>query len=236
MPILTKLDIEKLSRRVLANYLRQLDRPPERIDPIDFSERMLGLRFKATDLLLGKNILGLTSLADIEITVPYDNGQTQVLVLDGKTAYIDRQLMDIGNRGRLNFTMMHEAAHHLLDMFFPEERHPILCRAAGSEMFDRIEWQANVMASCLLMPRELVRKTMHELGLGKMSRQVHKIYLASDYSKLSRMAEKLGVSKTALFIQLNQLGLMDRYFFTPHSDMEILPTKEEIAMEALWLE
>ena len=118
MPILTKLDIEKLSRRVLANYLRQLDRPPERIDPIDFSERMLGLRFKATDLLLGKNILGLTSLADIEITVPYDNDQTQVLVLDGKTAYIDRQLMDIGNRGRLNFTMMHEAAHHLLDIFF----------------------------------------------------------------------------------------------------------------------
>ena len=236
MPILTKLDIEKLSRRVLVNYLRQLDSPPERIDPIDFSERMLGLRFKATNLLLGKNILGLTSLADIEITVSYDNGQTQVLVLDGKTAYIDRQLMDIGNRGRLNFTMMHEAAHHLLGMSLPKERQHIMCRAARTETFDRIEWQANIMASCLLMPRELVRKTMQELGLGKKSRQANKIYLASDYSKLSRMAEKLGVSKTALSIRLNQLGLMDRYFFTPHTNMEILPTKEEVAMEALWLE
>lgn len=236
MPILTKLDIEKLSRRVLANYLRQLDKTPERIDPIDFSERMLGLRFKATDLLLGKNILGLTSPEDIEISVPCDNGQAQVLVLDGKTAYIDRQLMDICNRGRLNFTMMHEAAHHLLGIYFPKERQPIMCREAETQMFDRMEWQANVMASCLLMPRELVRKTMQEFGLGKKSRQVNKIYLASDYSKLLRMAEKLGVSKTALSIRLNQLGLMDRYFFTPNSNVEILPTKEEIAMEALWLE
>lgn len=151
-------------------------------------------------------------------------------------ASMNDTLSDLTSQEKEILFSEHSSEYLSKTIYFPKERQPIMCREAETQTFDRMEWQANVMASCLLMPRELVRKTMQEFGLEKKSRQVNKIYLASDYSKLLRMAEKLGVSKTALSIRLNQLGLMDRYFFTPNSNVEILPTKEEIAMEALWLE
>ena len=58
MPTLTKSNIEKLSRSVLAAYLKRLEAPPERIDPIDFSARMCGLHFETADLSKMTDVLG----------------------------------------------------------------------------------------------------------------------------------------------------------------------------------
>lgn len=237
--MLSKREIENLSRRLLAAYLRQLERPPERIDPIDFSEKMCGLHFKTADLTRLGNVLGLTSGGDIEIKLPGYNGRPQVLALDGRTAYIDHDLACSGNRGRLNFTMMHETAHHLLAEYFPAEYGNMIYRSPWREKRGErapVETQTNSLASYLLMPRELVCKTMRELGINRRLTPEDRIYKTSGYDNFITMADRLGVSMTALSIRLNQLGFMDGELFPAgyRRAIDVFISDKELATEELW--
>ena len=170
MPVLSKHDIETLSRKILRKYLTTFVQSPTRINPVDFSEKMCGLHFVVADLSY-INLLGITSFGNIEFKIPIKNDLMQPLVLDGKTAYIDKSLINSKNLGRANFTMMHETAHHLLSQYFPCDYNvtfqPFICRLANertqSPIMDWTEWQANMLASCLLLPRELVHKTMWQV-------------------------------------------------------------------------
>ena len=44
MPILSRKDLERISRRVLFRYLTLSDRKMDHIDPVDFAEKICGLR------------------------------------------------------------------------------------------------------------------------------------------------------------------------------------------------
>jgi hypothetical protein len=74
--------------------------------------------------------------------------------------------------GRYHFTLAHEAGHWRLHRqhfqrkanqlsLLPEnvERPDYICRSSSTEP---IEYQANRFASCLLMPREMVKRAWHE--------------------------------------------------------------------------
>jgi len=74
--------------------------------------------------------------------------------------------------GRYHFTLAHEAGHWRLhrqlfqkranqSSLLPEnaERPEYICRSSSTEP---IEYQANRFASCLLMPREMVKRAWHE--------------------------------------------------------------------------
>ena len=50
MPILSRKDLERISRRVLFRYLTLSDRKMDRIDPIDFAEKICGLHFAFADM------------------------------------------------------------------------------------------------------------------------------------------------------------------------------------------
>ena len=50
MPILSRKDLERISRRVLLRYLTLSDRKTERIDPVDFAEKICGLHFAFADM------------------------------------------------------------------------------------------------------------------------------------------------------------------------------------------
>ena len=49
MPILSRKDLERISRRVLFRYLTLSDRKMDRIDPVDFAEKICGLHFAFAD-------------------------------------------------------------------------------------------------------------------------------------------------------------------------------------------
>lgn len=88
---------------------------------------------------------------------------------------IDQRLEPTDNPsmlGRYHFTLAHEAGHwrlhrHLFQrkanqlLLLPEnvERPEYICRSSDTEP---IEYQANRFASCLLMPREMVKRAWHE--------------------------------------------------------------------------
>lgn len=232
MPILSRKDIERISRKVLSRYLKLSGHGMDRIDPIDFSEKMCGLHFAFADISVTGSILGLTSYsnADLTISIPSGIGAVQEFHLDGNVAYIDQSLTCEGAVGRLNFTLVHEAAHQILGMLYPEEYNPhaqpFICRFAEERcphpITDWTEWQTNVLAACLLMPRELIYRHMEELGLGKQIKLLNRVFAPKVYDLFSEMSQRLGVSKTALAIRLDSLGLIQRnQFYDPYAFVNI---------------
>jgi hypothetical protein len=92
------------------------------------------------------------------------------------------------------------------------------------------EWQADVLASCLLLPEELVRQGMYQIGLGEKVECLNRIYCPDVYAKVNTLAQMLGSSITALANKMQRHGLLDRnqlhdpyeywgvYIDIPHTD------------------
>jgi hypothetical protein len=131
--------------------------PPIPIDEI--VELYLGLRLEFHDM---QKLFGV---ADVH----------GALWVNEKRVGIDHRLDPTQNPpmlGRYHFTLAHEAGHwrlhrHLFQRranqfsLFPDgaDRPEYICRSSDHEP---IEYQANRFASCLLMPREMVKRAWHE--------------------------------------------------------------------------
>ena len=200
---LSRKDIEHISRRLLRDYLKKVPQKVDHIDPTDFAEKMCGLQFTFADISEAHDAIGLTATSGVIITIPQRDGTRLDYELDGKTAFIDQSLVAENQIGRLNFTMMHEAAHQLFWMLYPEE----------------YEVQT---------PRCVFR--MADVGLKDGIGVLNRIYARKDYECFSEAAKRLGVSKTALAIRSSQLGLVGRNdLYDPYALVDIFPEKNEIA-------
>ena len=113
---LSRKDIEHISRRLLRDYLKKVPQKVDHIDPADFAEKMCGLQFTFADISEAHDAIGLTATSGVIITIPQRDGTRLDYELDGKTAFIDQSLVAENQIGRLNFTMMHEAAHQVFWM------------------------------------------------------------------------------------------------------------------------
>lgn len=215
---LSRKDIEHISRRLLRDYLKKVPQKVDHIDPTDFAEKMCGLQFTFADISEAHDAIGLTATSGVIITIPQRDGTRLDYELDGKTAFIDQSLVAENQIGRLNFTMMHEAAHQLFWMLYPEEYEVqtprCVFRMADEHtqypVLDWEEWQTNVLTSFLLLPKELVYRHMADVGLKDGIGVLNRIYARKDYERFSEAAKRLGVSKTALAIRSSQLGLVGR--------------------------
>jgi Zn-dependent peptidase ImmA (M78 family) len=84
------------------------------------------------------------------------------------------------------------------------------------------EWQADTLASVLLMPKEIVKQALFLFGFGETIPRINRVYSSEDYWRFSMMAELLGVSKQALSIRISQLGLVERNDFDdPYSIIDV---------------
>jgi len=149
---------------------------------------------------------------------------------------------DPSKEGRYRFTVAHEVGHWRLHRGLmgkdigdvPVEDSPqamVICRS--SEAKARVELQADIFASCLLMPRRLVQaawnaafadgrprafKSSIRLGLEAVPIEEHRPDLdkaeASETSLLDRFvdpfAREFAVSPTAMRVRLERLGLVLR--------------------------
>lgn len=236
--------LEQLSRKVLKDYLRLCSDKIDRIDPVDFTDKMCGVRFFFCNLSYYNELQGMfLHEADglgISIEVWDKNGIADSYPTDSRTIFVDDRLLDAELTGLRNFTMMHEAAHRLLEEMFPHDykaprkplsAHNYYATSIGpKQITDWYEWQTNVFASCLLLPRELIHKHMKRVGLDGRIRLLNKVFAPREYEQFCNMAKGLGVSKTALSIRLDQMGLISRNDFrNPYALVDVYPDDEEVA-------
>ena len=221
--ILNRKNLEDIANNILEKYRRLpkiKDNELYRIDPSILIKELLNLNIEYAHLSLDENILGLTCFDEVDVLV-YDEADLEYyLCLDGRTVVVEKNLIsDIRQRGRANFTLMHEGCHQILNMLFPNsygsnyKHRTLFFYKSNSEIYkfnqDWEEWQANTLASLLLMPEELVKKGMFIFGLNEKIHLLNRVYSRDVYERFASLADFLGVSKMALAIRMKQLGLLE---------------------------
>jgi len=232
MRILSRRDIERISRGILQQYINQPENRGKtfvHIDPVDLAQQMYGIEFEYRHLSRQGAILGITSSLEVGVGVWDQDWTPELFFLDNATALIELSLQDDSQHGRRNFTMMHEAAHLIFQRLFPEDyvvrfrtsplRYHLAEAPEAGRTTDWEEWQANTLASYLLLPRELVFRTMIDAGFTSGIQLLNRKFARKQYEQFEKMAARLGVSKQALAIRMKQLGLLDREFLRNPNDL-----------------
>lgn len=130
-----------------------------------------------------------------------------------------------GHRGRERFTLAHELAHYFLDhgRYLVRESCDdddfVLKRSAdiNDSAIVRMEYQANYLAASLLMPRSHISSDFHHLlrslqitdkGFGPLYIDNQPCNLSSFHLITDRLMRKYGVSRAAVKIRLESMGLL----------------------------
>ena len=134
----------------------------------------------------------------------------------GKQIILDQRLSDPKRVGERNFTIAHECGHDLINLQDPNYApHQIINYRIRSQRktlkteHDFKEWQANVVASCLLLRPDLVGWTLFTFTQAESITIYgdNELY-RDDRIAIRNMAAYLGVSQSCLRYRLDRLGLL----------------------------
>ena len=206
---------------------------PAAFDVAWFIEFYLGLHIEYKRISGDRRILAMTAF-DTGFVQVYDEYGLETLplaVYEG-TVIIDPVLMEKRNLARRRFTFMHESAHWLIHRKAFDAENPFgtpgvfenqylaakegridYCRGQKERTNnDRIERQADFLASAMLMPRETLRMAYADF-FQQFRERPRRIVRGKDYKDAcyaellpEYVAERFGVSKRAAMIRLEKLG------------------------------
>jgi hypothetical protein len=212
VPWMPKKRIAAAAAGVIETYQSRNKQPVNPPVPIeDIIEKGLDLRLSYSDL---KRKLDLDDVL----------GATYV---DRKLICVDESLLRDRFEGRLYFTFAHEAGHWVLH----REHIHRACRQGVAESFifcrikdakQKIEWQADYFAACMLMPEPAVKRAFYQCyGCGPL--RLYNVKSAfcgpicfdpcvENWPQIAGMVKKVGafsnVSNQAMIIRLQDLGLV----------------------------
>lgn len=218
MGYLSRNDLERIATRVFNDYKhlpRLAGQQVDHVDPEILACGLCGLHIDHFHLSKDGLTLGMTAFKEIGVEVYDDSGQPFFYYLDGRTLLIETDLKDDPTQyGRYHFTTAHETAHQILADLHPTDRviqNRIIYYRGRSPQYpihDWGEWQADNLASALLLPIEVVHGALHRFNLEHGIDILNKVYRPKEYGQFCEMAEFLGVSKQAMAIRLKRLGLL----------------------------
>ena len=234
MPYLTKSKMEEIANRVLNAYWLLPEAEAEtatRVIPELLAQEIVGLTIEYWHLSPDMSILGQTACQPGYIEVADGQGNLRSVFMTGRKILIEHNLLnDPTQFGRHNFTVMHETCHQIFKILFPQaylQNMVHFCRST-SEKGDWEEWRTNFLASAILMPKHLILKNMEAVGLGHSLHRLNRVFDAADYDRFCEVAERLGVSKTALSIRMEELGLVKQnYLYDPFALVKITADAHE---------
>lgn len=241
VPILSKKEIEDIAEQVLYSYKPTLVTEPGVLDVELFVESYAGLEMDYKDLTHDGSILGMIVFNDCHIPV-YDAEREKAkrIPINEKTIIVDNRLLEEDQLRRGRFTLAHEAAHWFLHrhlylqdksqisifdvMKIEDKKLPLIkCRTSDIESNGRkelgtdddwMEWQADYLASTILMPQRAFSKVVK--GKFQSAKIREGCYpLGTDFEKdlwvdvmARELADLFDVSVTAAKIRLKSLGFV----------------------------
>ena len=218
MGYLSRNNLEKIATRIFNDYKhlpRFAGQQVDHVDPEILACGLCGLRIDHFHLSKDGLTIGMTAFKEIGVEVYDDSGQPFFYYLDGRTLLVEADLKnDPTLHGRYHFTTAHETAHQILADLYPTNRviqNRIIYYRGRSPQYpihDWGEWQADNLASALLLPIEVVHGALHRFNLEHGIDILNKVYRPKEYGQFCEMAEFLGVSKQAMAIRLKRLGLL----------------------------
>lgn len=219
----SKEDIENLADIILQDIMGKPPTDPKQVTAIDVDSLVeaLNLHIIYTALSDSENILGLTTYADVDITLER-NMRTEVLFIKADSILVEKRLLENiaftdTQRGRRRFTIAHECAHQILfrletELGKEQIRHQYAKRQYSLRELiskdDWCEWQANALAAALLMPRIYIKLLMERYSRKRQLVSYGGRFNFGDSLVLNKLEHTLAVSRSALAIRLKQLGYL----------------------------
>jgi Zn-dependent peptidase ImmA (M78 family) len=240
VPYLSEDEIERDATSLLAEYAQKrgvVIAPPIPIDDIVEKHLKLGVEFDDTHRLFG---VPRAPEGDADIL--------GAIFFDERRIVIDESLDPEENsfkEGRYRFTLAHEGGGHWrlhrplfakdpaqVSLFGAPTPHSVVCRSSQDK--ERVEWQANFYASCLLMPKSLLipawrerfgesngriltrknRPTLPGNLNDEMAKSLREFGQQRDDEALNQFvrpfAQKFQVSMVSMRIRLERIGLLRR--------------------------
>ena len=222
MKQLKRTDIEQIGNRIFNAY-RKLPCVSShghisRVDPDVVLNCILGVDIQYHHLSEDGLTYGMTSTGELGVSLC---DMDELFILDGKTVLIEKNMLKNPKMaGRCNFTKCHEASHHIFKMLYPNDYGsendgtPTKVYFSRERMYsphqprDWEEWQADTLASYILMPEDLIRQGMFWLDMGEQINILNKKFSPYMYEKFCMLAYMLGASRSALAYRMEKLGLI----------------------------
>lgn len=194
----SKGDLENLAVYLLKDYQKEKYGSLTAIDIEDFATEYLKLKIQYAYISGDGETIGMRRDCNI---------------------ILDISLKAEKMRGCRNFTIAHECAHDIINHQEAYQEYVVKHRnlyenQARNESFSPEdkwrEWQANTVASYLLMPPELLECAYFVfVGDKKIIRYGGRYFISPNIEKLCNMCNFLGVSKKALMIRMEEANMID---------------------------
>ena len=197
-PYIRQATLEAIARRTLQQLgCSYLNAPPQAVPLEHLIEDIHKLCIEYKYLTNNGRVLGKT-IFDSGLTPYYDvdKHQYEFLRVEKGTMLIDAMLLEPSKLGRLRFTEAHELAHWILHQEAYAGTHEPAA-LLSSDQDTAMEWQANTLATCILMPLGQIKRCYFSLSAQHMNRM----------QIINQMADVFGVSKKAMRIRLDSHGL-----------------------------
>lgn len=237
VPILSMKDMEEYAQVLLSDFDSRTLKEPVPVDMDAFCEFYLKLEMDYQNLSHNQSILGMMVFTDCLIPV-YDIKRETVktIPVNEKTILVDNSLLETDKLSRYRFTLGHEASHWIFHrhQYLVEQEHiHLLCvedvrsgvrsRMADMDNVNRrklctdndwMEWQADYMASALLMPKQTFHIAAQELleqaGIdeGYITRGISDDWDMFIQAFTIELAETFQVSLQAARIRCDKLGIV----------------------------
>ena len=211
---LTVNEIEELAESLIRKFYGRRQQMPPAVDIDDFVSKFLKLpivyhSFAEADS--GK--IGFISDGTTPLWI-YQNRARQVVFPRG-TIVLEKTLLQPREKNRRRFTLAHEAGHYLVDRaigtasFHREyDAERTYSPSELRELFSFRESQIDRLAAAVLMPKFMVRQILNRATSGRpISIYGDSLISLEDKLLVQKLADTMGVSYTAFFIRLKQLGL-----------------------------
>lgn len=227
IPIISNDDIDALGERLVADFSPSLIFTPAEIDIDRFVTKYLKLQQDFYYLSHCGVYLGTTVFQTTDALPVYDSelNCAKYAHVDAGTVIIDSSLLEESQEHRYRFTMGHEGSHSILHPSYylnsigvtdDERLHSyVRCRAdfkaskieAHQNRYhlsdkQRLEQQANRLASAILMPKCTVKMVLARIPNRGQRNWGH--YTAQ------RLSDVYNVSEETAFYRLKELGYLDR--------------------------
>ena len=191
--------LEAIARNTLKKYDESLVSGYDAKEvPIEDIIESMGLSLEYQYIRNNGRILGETVFDDAYVPIyNMDEKRYELIFVERGTIILDASLLRCRTRGRHRFTAAHELAHWLIHQELysgtGDAAAMLKSLSKSSEADRRIELQADMLASALLLPISQVKKAF---------------YRTSGEDRVSQLATQFGVSNQAMEIRLRNHHLI----------------------------
>jgi hypothetical protein len=223
VPVFSKIDLEELGEAYVRDYQPSMFSGEEPFQAERFATEYLKLEVEYQWLSNNGCYLGAAVLGEGQEVILYDPDIDRPFRREYPlgTVLLDASLQELSREGIMRFTLLHECAHQVLHRScYQSCPDAVACRSAvlNGEIRDPekawtdgdwMEWQANYLASCLLMPISAVRACIRENGLDEYYQyRVNRGMLESNAFRMAafELAPMFRVSDKAAESRLRALG------------------------------